>query len=533
VLIRRFGTQQDITDRVAAEEAVRNSERRFRAVIEHSADGISLIDADNNILYLSPAVAGIEGYTPDELIGRNGIENTHPDDIPLIRETVARLMANPGRPFPVIWRRRHKEGHWVWLEGVATNLLQDSAVKAIITNYRDVTERKRIEEIQARLVSIVASSDDAIVSKTLDGTITSWNPGAEKMFGFAAEAAVGKPMLIIIPRERHPEEAMLLARIQRGERIHHFSTTRSTSEGRLIDVSVSISPIKDSNGRVVGASTIARDISAQKAAQEEIRLLNQELEHRVARRTAQLEAVNKELEAFSYSVSHDLRAPLRHIDGFASLLVKHTAGTLDEKGQRFLDTISRAARQMGQLIDDLLSFSRMGRAPMNAHEIDHATLVADVIREGNFPANYPLVEWTIGDLAPVHADAAMLRQVWSNLISNAAKYSSKVPKPRIEIGTLPSSAGAEASPATEGQTFFIRDNGVGFDMTYADKLFRVFQRLHSPTEFEGTGIGLANVHRIISRHGGRTWAEGQVGHGATFYFSLPEPSSASNLAASR
>ena len=520
-LIRRSGTQQDITDRVAAEEAVRNSERRFRAVIEHSADGISLIDADNRILYLSPAVSQIEGYTAEELVGRNGIENTQPDDIPLIREIVAQLMANPGRPFPVTWRRRHKEGHWLWLEGVSTNLLHDSAVKAIITNYRDVTERKRIEGIRARLVSIVESSDDAIVSKTLDGTITSWNPGAEKMFGVTAAEAVGKTMLMIIPLERHPEEAMILARIQRGERIHHFSTTRSTSEGRLIDVSVSISPIKDGNGRVVGASTIARDISAQKAAQEEIRLLNQELEHRVARRTAQLEAVNKELEAFSYSVSHDLRAPLRHIDGFASLLAKHTAGTLDDKGQRFLDTISRAARQMGQLIDDLLSFSRMGRAPMNAaQEIDHAALVADVIREGNFPASYPLVEWSIGELAPVHADAAMLRQVWSNLISNAAKYSSKAPKPRIEIGTWPSSTGSDAS-MTEGPTFFIRDNGVGFDMTYADKLFRVFQRLHSPTEFVGTGIGLANVHRIISRHGGRAWAEGRVGEGATFYFSLP------------
>ncbi|MEO7799314.1 MAG: PAS domain S-box protein [Opitutaceae bacterium] len=522
VLVRRSGTEQDITDRVAAEEAVRNSERRFRALIEHSADGISLIDADNNILYLSPAVTRIEGYTASELAGRNGIENTHPDDVPFIREVVAQLLANPGQPFPVLWRRRHKEGHWLWLEGVATNLVHDSAVKAIVTNYRDVTERKRIEEIRARLVSIVESSDDAIVSKTLDGTITSWNRGAEKMFGLTAEAAIGKPMLIIIPPERHPEEKMILARIQRAERIDHFATTRSTADGRLIDVSVSIAPIKDGSGRVVGASTIARDISAQKAAQEEIRRLNLELEHRVARRTAQLEAVNKELEAFSYSVSHDLRAPLRHIDGFASLLAKHTASTLDEKGQRFLGTISRAARQMGQLIDDLLSFSRMGRAPMNAHKIDHATLVADVIREGNFTTNYPLVEWTIGELPPVHADAAMLRQVWSNLISNAAKYSSKTPKPRIEIGTAGPSAKPETLPAIEEQIFFVRDNGVGFDMTYADKLFGVFQRLHGPTEFEGTGIGLANVHRVISRHGGRTWAEGKVGEGATFSFSLPE-----------
>lgn len=524
-LVRRSGTEQDITERIAAEEAVRNSERRFRALIEHSTDGISLIDAQNNILYLSPAVASIEGYTAEELGGHNGLENTHPDDIPLIHEIVARLMANPGKPIPVLWRRRHKDGHWLWLEGVATNLLSDPAIRAIVTNYRDVTERKRIEEIRARLVAIVESSEDAIFSKALDGTITSWNRGAEKMFGYAPEEAVGKSGLIIIPPNLHSEEARIMNRIQRGQSIEHFETTRVTREGRPIDVSVSISPIKDSTGRVVGASKIARDITAHKRAQEEIQRLNQELEHRVERRTAQLEAANKELEAFSYSVSHDLRAPLRHVDGFASLLEKHAGGNLDEKGRRYLTTISNAARQMGRLIDDLLSFSRMGRAPLVALEIDHNALVADVIREGNFVAEHPLVEWSIGALPPVHADRAMIRQVWTNLIDNAVKYSSKAPRPRIEIGHQPSAGTDGAVPSPAELVFFIRDNGVGFDMTYLDKLFGVFQRLHGPAEFEGTGIGLANVRRIVSRHGGRTWAEGKVGEGASFYFSIPTKNS--------
>lgn len=519
-LVRRAGTEQDITDRIAAEEAVRNSERRFRALIEHSTDGISLIDAENNILYLSPAVASIEGYTAEELGGHNGLENTHPDDIPLIREIMARLMANPGKPIPVLWRRRHKDGNWLWLEGVATNLLADPAVRAIVTNYRDVTERKRIEEIRARLVAIVESSEDAIVSKTLDGTITSWNRGAEKMFGHAPEEAVGKPVLLIIPQELYPEEAAILNRIRRGERIEHFVTTRVTRDGRLIDVSVSISPIKDGAGRIVGAAKIARDISAHKRAQEEIQRLNQELEQRVERRTAQLETANKELEAFSYSVSHDLRAPLRHIDGFANLLEKHAGGALDEKGRRFLGTISNAARQMGRLIDDLLSFSRMGRTPLSAHRIDHDRLIADVMREGAFATDNPLVEWKVGPLPPIHADLPMIRQVWSNLIDNAVKYSSKSPAPRIEIGST-APAGDPAAAAAGENVFFIRDNGVGFDMTYVDKLFGVFQRLHGPAEFEGTGIGLANVRRIVTRHGGRTWAEGRVDEGATFYFSIP------------
>jgi PAS domain S-box-containing protein len=521
-LVRRSGTEQDITERIAAEEAVRNSERRFRALIEHSADGISLIDENMRVVYLSPAVTAIEGYTMDELEQRSSRENTHPDDLPMIHETIARIKASSGEPIQVLWRRRHRDGHWLWLEGVSTNLLADPAVRAIVTNYRDVTERKRIEEIRARLVSIVESSDDAIISKALDSTITSWNRGAEKMFGFSAEEAIGQSIYLVIPAERHAEETAILARIQRGEKIDHFETTRQARDGRLIEVSVSISPIKDGSGRVVGGSKIARDITAQKAAQEEIRRLNQDLELRVARRTAQLEAANKELEAFSYSVSHDLRAPLRHIDGFAGLLAKRAAGKLDEQGERFLATISRAARQMGQLIDDLLTFSRMGRTPMSTRPIDHPELVAQVIREGNFTADHPQIDWMIGTLPAVHADPAMLRQVWYNLIENAVKYSGKNPKPRIEIGSLAPAPASEDPLDAKEQIFFIRDNGVGFDMAYAHKLFGVFQRLHGATEFDGTGIGLANVRRIIIRHGGRTWAEGKVGEGATFYFSLPQ-----------
>lgn len=519
VLVRRAGTEQDVTERKEAELALRDSERRFRALIDNSADGISLIDANNHILYLSPAVAGIEGYTPEELAGHNGLENTHPDDVALIHETVAKLLANPGKPIPVVWRRRHKDGRWLWLEGIATNLLDDPAVSAIVTNYRDITVRKRIEEVRARLVSIVESSDDAIISNALDGTLTSWNRGAEKIFGHKAGDAIGQSLSILIPPERRDEEATMLARIQRSETIDHFETQRCTKEGKLIDVSVSISPIKDEDGRVVGASKIARDITPQKRAEEEIRRLNQELEQRVVRRTAQLEVANRELEAFSYSVSHDLRAPLRHIDGFAGLLRKHTEGTLDEKGVRFITTIAEAARQMGRLIDDLLSFSRMNRTPMNTSEVDHDALVAAVIREGRFATEHPQLEWRIGPLPPVRADAAMLRQVWFNLIDNAVKYSSKTLQPIVEVGWLRGTA-APGATTSDAPVFFVRDNGVGFDMNYAHKLFGVFQRLHGPAEFEGTGIGLANVRRIVSRHGGNAWAEGRVGEGATFYFTL-------------
>jgi PAS domain S-box-containing protein len=270
--------------------------------------------------------------------------------------------------------------------------------------------------------------------------------------------------------------------------------------------------LRDVQGQPRYLLGISEDITERKHVEKRIQALNRDLEIRAN----ELEAANKELESFSYSVSHDLRSPLRAIDGFARIFEEDYRDKLDDEARRLLRVIRDSTQKMEQLIDDLLTFSRLGRKPIEAARVDMHNVLEDALEEARAGSHTTHTRIVIGELRPAWGDTALLKQVWVNLVSNAIKYSGNNDKAEVEIGCIESGA-----PGHSGTTYFVRDNGVGFDMRYYEKLFGVFQRLHSHAEFGGTGVGLAIVHRLVRRHGGRVWAEAAVNKGATFYFSLP------------
>ena len=472
---------------------------------------VSIEDPAGVFVHVNDRFCSLARRTREELVGQNSrILNSGYHS----KEFFSNLWntIQNGRVWRGDLRNRAGDGSLYWVDAtiVPTFDLQGQP-RQYVCIATDITERKKTETAASQLAAIVTSSDDAIVGKDLRGIVTSWNAGAERIFGYSEAEMIGQPIRRLIPGDRQIEEERILATIARGETVRHFDTVRVRKDGTKIPVSVTVSAIRDFGGRIVGASKVAREISDRKRAENTIRKLNASLEQRVAERTAQLEAANRELEAFSYSVSHDLRAPLRAIDGFSQAVVEDFGALLPPEGQRYLETIRASARRMGALIDDLLTFARLNRLEMKRQPIDTAALVHDCLEELGAPWPDRKVDVRVAELIESSGDPSLLKQVWLNLLSNALKYSRNREHATIEIG----STGTRPNPI-----FFVRDNGAGFDMRYADKLFGVFQRLHHADEFEGTGVGLAIVQRIVTRHGGRIWAEAGVDKGATFFFTL-------------
>ena len=471
---------------------------RAALLINNSADIIGIIDADTlKFEEVNQAFSYIMGYTLAEIKGTSLEFFLSDQDRALVREIKSKSGDKERLSFETCVYCKDRSIKWLQWNVVIRN-------GKWFVNSRDITLIKQVEKIRNYLATIVKQSNDAIYIHDAQGKIIAWNIGAEDIYSYTESEALKMKIWSIIPEYLHEETQQMINHVLNKRGVQSLGAKRITKHAKVIDVLFSASLIVDPENNEMSVAITERDITQQKIADEQIAQLNADLKSNIS----QLEYTNKELESFSYSVSHDLRSPLRAISGYAQMLVEDYGEKVDEEGKKLITTVQKNVRKMAALIDDLLEFSKLGKKELNKTDVDMPEMVNTIIAEMKNSS----AQFTIYPLLHAHADSGLVNQVWVNLISNAIKYSGKKERPCIEIGS---------SKKNDELIFYVKDNGAGFDMEFTDRLFGVFQRLHKADQFEGTGIGLAIVKRVISRHGGRVWAEGKVNEGATFYFSLP------------
>ena len=451
----------------------------------------------------------VYGYSAEEAIGHDAGMMIPSDKIGEARRFLERLQAGETiENMECVVQRKDGSRRTVLL-GVTPVFGPQDEIVGHANVARDLSAELRAEELQARLACIVESSDDAIVSKDLNGVVQTWNQAAERIFGYRAEEMVGRPITILLPEERRQEETDILRILRGGGRIDHFLTVRRTKEGRLIDVSVTVSPLRNARGQVVGASKVARDVTELMAARRERERSHAEMERRVEERTRELQAALAEMEGFAFAASHDLRAPLRTVATSARLIQSDEATVLSEDSRDLLERQIRAATRMDRLITDLMDYARFARQSIAPQTIDLSQTARDAWNEITRDAPPEGLSLEIEPGLRAWGDPTLMRFVLQNLLQNAVKFSPGGGTVRV---------GQDADGA-----FVVSDEGVGFDMSHAADLFQPFRRLVSEAQFSGTGLGLANVRRVVERHGGRVWAEARPDEGATFRFTLPPP----------
>ena len=383
------------------------------------------------------------------------------------------------------------------------------------------TNEDPFESLTNRYNAIIESSDDAIISKNLDGNIQSWNPAAQRIFGYAPEEAIGKPILMLMPPERENEEAAILERIRNGERIQHYETVRRRKNGSLVDISLSVSPLKDATGTVVGASKIARDITENvrirkqlEQARSELDANTAELERRIKERTSSLNEAILQMQEFSYTVSHDLRSPVRAIKGYATAVLDMYLGRLDEKGIEHLNSIIRCSLRMEKLIRDVLTYSRINAAKSESVETNVEKVISETLLNYDEFKPSKLNVALQRPLLPVMANETFLIQSLANLLSNAVKFVAPGTAPKVEIWT---------ERRGDRIRIFVKDNGIGIKKEHQGRIFGLFERAHQDKSYEGTGVGLAIARKSVEKMAGTIGIESDGINGCAFWIELASP----------
>jgi len=559
---RWFGTNTDISERKQTEvrlaaqaqelsissQSLEAQTRVFKLVLESMGEGLIAADRDGRFIIWNDSARNLMGrgaadlpseqWTPHyRVFLPDGVTPYPPDRLPLVLSLhgesvqVELMVENPDREggvFMEVTARPMKDAEANLCGGVAVlhDITQRKRADAVLARQAQELSRQTEEllrsrqalEAQTRMLKLVLDSmGEGLVAADREGRFIIWNDAAKKLMGQGAADLSSEQwtphykMYLADGDTPYPTDDLPLVRALRGESVQAEMMIQQADNEPGIFLEATARPMKDAEGNLCGGVVAFRDVSGRKAAEREIQQLNRDLEARVIARTAELQAANAELEAFTYSVSHDLRAPLRHMTGFAKILVEDFGPSVPEEAQKYLLRVESAALSMGQLVDALLNLARVRRQALTVQATDLGAIVKDILAMLEPESEGRQIEWKIAELPSVECDPALIRLVFQNLIGNALKYSRPRSPAVIEIGQIQEKANL---------TIFVRDNGVGFSTKYAYKLFGVFQRLHPAEDFEGTGVGLATVQRIIQKHGGRIWAEAELDHGATFYFTL-------------
>jgi PAS domain S-box-containing protein len=465
------------------------------AIVDSSDDAIISKDLNGVITSWNRSAERLFGYTAEEAVGQS-ITMLIPQDRLAEEPMILARLRRGERVDHFETVRRRKDGSLIDIS-VTISPVRDfhGVVVGASKIARDTSEIKRAGQGSRLLSAIVDSSDDAIISKDLDGIITSWNKGAEVLFGYSAEEAIGRPVTILLPADRLDEEPQILARLKNGERMNHFETVRQRKDGTLLDISLTISPVRDSSGTVVGASKIARDITDSKRMEAEMR------------------RVNRDLEQFAFSASHDLQEPLRSVKVYSELLTKRHGDKLDGEALEFLGFLRSGANRMEMLVRDLLAYTQVAKFERPSEMADAGTAVAGAIESLATSIAESNARVTRDLLPKVHMHLAHLQQLFQNLIGNAIKYRSPQRPPEVHV----------TADRQFGQwVFAVRDNGIGIPPQHKEDIFGLFKRLHRDDEYSGTGIGLAICQRIVDQYNGRIWVESEPGQGSVFRFAIPD-----------